>query len=52
VKTALSAAAKNLTSFCMTQAKTKPLSEEWLPGEEGSLEEGETAESCDMMRAA
>ena len=53
VKTALSAAAQNLTSFCMAQAKTKSLSEEGLPGEEeSSLEEVETAENCVMMSAA
>ena len=53
MKIALSAAAQNLTSFCMAQTKTKSLSEEGLPGEEeSSLEEVETAENCVMMSAA
>ena len=47
MKTALSAAAQNLTSFFMAQIKAEPLSEEGLPGEEESFEEvGDRRELC------
>ncbi|MCL1896477.1 MAG: hypothetical protein FWG03_08025 [Clostridiales bacterium] len=47
VKTALLAAAQNLTSFFMAQIKAEPLSEEGLPGEEESFEEvGDRRELC------
>ena len=52
MKIALLAAAQNLTSFFIAQIKAEPLSKEGLSAEKGSLEEGETAESCVMMSAA
>ena len=51
VKTGLSADANKPTSFYLMKTEAVSLREEGLPGEEDSLEEGETADGCIKVSA-